>query len=474
MRTFSSMKNIRTAGIIIIGDEVLSSKTVDTNSAWFAKYCFELGIDLKRVEIIADDESEIVEAVTRMSDKYDFVVTSGGIGPTHDDITYPSIAKAFKKDLKYHEDTLARMKRLSVRPINWDVPADDPELVARKRMALFPVASEIVYPSEKLWVPIVIANGNTHILPGIPRLFTGLLSDYKAHIVDKVDPAMKQTRILIATSKPESAISSFLADLQKRVDAKGVKVGSYPKGIGMGVMVSLLGRDKNFLETLVEEVETALDGKRADNEAASKSEADRVKTEKENLKGDTSSSANFVPENMLPLSPPINIPAWLKENGHLLQPPVNNYCLYAAKDFIVMAVGGPNARNDYHINNTEEWFYQYKGDMLLKVVEEGKTFKDIHIKEGEMFLLPANTPHNPVRFADTIGFVVERVRPDTSRDKLRWYCQSGKHESPTVVAETNLGHVTNLGTQLKPAIQKWQEDAEMRRCKQCGETMPPK
>ncbi|ORY86268.1 MoaB/Mog domain-containing protein, partial [Protomyces lactucae-debilis] len=256
------MDNIRTAGIVIIGDEVLSSKTVDTNSAFFAKYCFELGVELKRIEIIADDEAEIVEAVTRMSSKYDFVVTSGGIGPTHDDITYPSIAKAFGNDLVYHDTTLERMKKLSTRAINWDQPSDHPEVIARKRMALFPTPSEVVFPSEKLWVPIVIAGGNVHILPGIPRLFTGLLSEYRSHIVDKIDPAMKQTRILVATQMPESAISQFLGDLQKRVDDKGVKIGSYPKGIGMGVMVSLLGRDVPFLESLVPEVEKELDGKR--------------------------------------------------------------------------------------------------------------------------------------------------------------------------------------------------------------------
>lgn len=472
----TAMETIKTAGIVIIGDEVLSSKTVDTNSAWFAKYCFELGIDLKRVEIISDDEGEIIEAVRRMSSKYDFVVTSGGIGPTHDDITYPSIAKAFENELVYHDETLARMKRLSVRPINWDVPADDPELVARKRMALFPTPSQVIYPSDKLWVPIVIAGGNVHILPGIPRLFTGLLGEYRKHIVDRIDPAMKQTRILISTQKPESAISQYLGELQKKVDAKGIKVGSYPKGLGMGVMISLLGRDVAYMESLVADVEQTLEGKRVDMETEAKTEADRSKAEKERM----NSSENYkleiptVMENFAPISPPINFPLWLKENGHLLQPPVNNYCLYAEKDFIVMTVGGPNARNDYHINNTEEWFYQYKGDMLLKVVEGGTTFKDIPIKEGEMFLLPANTPHNPVRFADTIGIVIERVRPDTSRDKLRWYCSSGNHKTPTVVAETNLGHVTNLGTQLKPAIQKWQEDESMRTCKECGEVMPPK
>ncbi|KAI7688006.1 Molybdopterin binding protein, partial [Hortaea werneckii] len=108
-----SKRTINTAGCIIIGDEVLGGKTVDTNSAWFAKYCFSLGINLKRVEVIADDESEIVEATRRMSHNYDMVVTSGGIGPTHDDITYQSIAKAFSLPIVLHEKAYERMKRLS-------------------------------------------------------------------------------------------------------------------------------------------------------------------------------------------------------------------------------------------------------------------------------------------------------------------------------------------------------------------------
>ncbi|KAJ2970973.1 hypothetical protein NUW54_g12610 [Trametes sanguinea] len=143
----------------------------------------------------------------------------------------------------------------------------------------------------------------------------------------------------------------------------------------------------------------------------------------------------------MPLAPPLNFHKWLAENSALLKPPVNNFCLYSRKDFIVMVIGGPN--------------------------EHGEEFKDIRIEEGEMFLLPANTPHNPVRFADTIGLVVKRVRPDESIDRLRWYCKSGAHDKPTIIREDSF-HCVDLGTQLKPVIQKWMSDESIRKCPECG------
>lgn len=128
----------------------------------------------------------------------------------------------------------------------------------------------------------------------------------------------------------------------------------------------------------------------------------------------------------------------------------------------IQIVGGPNARSDYHINETAEWFYQYKGSMLLKVVDDGN-FRDMPIREGEMFLLPPNTPHNPVRFADTVGIVLEQPRPAESKDRLRWYCQ----ECKSIVNEEAF-HCTDLGTQIKEVVNRFKSSDEKRKCKNCG------
>ncbi|KAH3668994.1 hypothetical protein OGAPHI_002749 [Ogataea philodendri] len=161
------------------------------------------------------------------------------------------------------------------------------------------------------------------------------------------------------------------------------------------------------------------------------------------------------------LPQPIDIHKWIAENQHLLQPPVNNYCLHRG-GFTVMIVGGPNERTDYHINQTPEWFYMYKGDMLLKVVDDGE-FKDIPIKEGESFLLPPNTPHNPVRFAKTIGLVLEQDRPKGVNDKMRWYCSNCRE----ICHEVEF-YCVDLGTQVKEAILAFDKDIDSRTCKSCG------
>lgn len=265
-------RTIHTAACLIIGDEVLGGKTKDSNSNYMANFCFSLGIQLKRIEVIEDDESEIIEAVRRMSDKYDFVVTSGGIGPTHDDITYQSIAKAFGLKVKLYEEAYQRMKKLS-RPhssqpaFNWD--EDSPAKKAKLRMVELPTEDSVplekqfLFPREDLWVPVAVVNGNVHILPGVPRLFEGLLDGLKPHLLPRlVDPEGKGIhRVLISTPMAESAVATYLTELAAKVEPQGVKVGSYPRWEKKRNTVTLVGKDRAYLDSIKDEVAQNVNGR---------------------------------------------------------------------------------------------------------------------------------------------------------------------------------------------------------------------
>ncbi|PCH57924.1 MAG: 3-hydroxyanthranilate 3,4-dioxygenase, partial [Candidatus Neomarinimicrobiota bacterium] len=119
--------------------------------------------------------------------------------------------------------------------------------------------------------------------------------------------------------------------------------------------------------------------------------------------------------------PPINFKSWIEENRHLLKPPVGNKVVYEDTELIIMVVGGPNTRKDYHIDEGEEFFYQLEGGMVLRIMENGKP-KDLAINEGEIFLLPPKVPHSPQRFENTVGLVVERKRQEGELDAFQWYC----------------------------------------------------
>uniref|UniRef100_A0A671MC65 3-hydroxyanthranilate 3,4-dioxygenase n=1 Tax=Sinocyclocheilus anshuiensis TaxID=1608454 RepID=A0A671MC65_9TELE len=149
----------------------------------------------------------------------------------------------------------------------------------------------------------------------------------------------------------------------------------------------------------------------------------------------------------------VNIDKWIAENESSFLPPVCNKLMFFYQ-LNIMYVGGPNVRKDYHIEEGEELFYQVRGDMILKVIENGK-HKDIHIREGEMFLLPARIPHSPQRYANTVGLVVERRRLRSETDGLRYFV-----DDSTDVLFERWFYCENLGTQLVPIIKEFMDSKQ--------------
>ena len=166
---------------------------------------------------------------------------------------------------------------------------------------------------------------------------------------------------------------------------------------------------------------------------------------------------------------PFNIHQWIEENKDLLKPPVGNKNIYKESgDYIVMMVGGPNARKDYHYNETEELFYQFKGDIVVGIQEEGKAV-DIEIKEGEMFLLPAKVPHQPRRGEGSVGLVIEVKRNDRPiQDGLMWFCEKCNHKLHEVYF--SLGDITS---HFQVEFKKFYGSEDLRTCKSCGHVMEP-
>ena len=164
---------------------------------------------------------------------------------------------------------------------------------------------------------------------------------------------------------------------------------------------------------------------------------------------------------MSELFQPFNFKTWIDENRHLLKPPVGNKVVWKNREFIVMVVGGPNSRTDFHVNRGEEFFYQLEGDMTLKVRTPDQKFRDINIREGDIYLLPANTPHSPQRGANTVGLVIERQRRSDEEDGLQWYCEKcGKKLYEEFFT------LTNIETQF-PAVFERYYSSQHTKC-QCG------
>ena len=169
----------------------------------------------------------------------------------------------------------------------------------------------------------------------------------------------------------------------------------------------------------------------------------------------------------MPIAGPFNLQKWIDENRDLLKPPVSNKNLYTKSgDYIVMIVGGPNARKDYHYNETEELFYQLEGDIEVTIQEDGKA-RLVEIKAGEMFLLPAKIPHNPTRPANSVGLVVERVRKGTDfKDGLMWFCDKCNNQLHATYFD-----LLNVEKDFQPRFREFYASEELRTCNSCGHVM---
>ena len=163
---------------------------------------------------------------------------------------------------------------------------------------------------------------------------------------------------------------------------------------------------------------------------------------------------------------PFNLSRWISENRNILKPPIGNKNLYIdAEDFIVMVVGGPNARKDYHYNETEELFYQIEGDIVVKTQQNHKMV-EVKIKEGEMFLLPAKIPHSPVRPEKSIGLVIERKREPQHKDGLMWFSEKANE-----LLYEEYFHLTNIEKDFLPVFKKFYSNEKLRTCPKTGDIM---
>ncbi|KAI5961318.1 hypothetical protein KGF57_001741 [Candida theae] len=241
---------IKSAGCLIIGDEILNGKIMDTNSYNFAKFCFnELSIPLKRTVVCGDDSLDIKTSLNNLltQDNVDFLVTSGGLGSTHDDITYEAISEYYELEYKLDKEVVDRMQSLRK---DYLANLDKEQLDAFYRMATLPTAVatttstntphnttkpnikvEKIFGSDKMWFPIVIIDDKVFILPGVPQLFVQCLPVIKSYISPRLD-SEKLIRRYVVTKTGESHLAPYLGKLQNRCNEKYgdgvVKLGSYP------------------------------------------------------------------------------------------------------------------------------------------------------------------------------------------------------------------------------------------------------
>ncbi|KAG2212394.1 hypothetical protein INT47_001755 [Mucor saturninus] len=247
-----NMTKIITAGCCIIGDEILSGKTRDQNSHYLATTLFNVGIELKTIQVVGDNVQDITKSVRELSSQYDLVFTSGGIGPTHDDITYESIASAFNLEMKVDTGTYNFLEKQI---------ANKGQTMTKHhvRMVTFPYPAELI---REMVLPVVVVNKNVYILPGIPSLFKMLLDSIQPRL-EKLSGS-KFYRNEIATAASEVTMADILTAAQLKGNEYGIRVGSYPlwgkNPENIRVVVNVSGKDQSKVDELSKEITNDIKG----------------------------------------------------------------------------------------------------------------------------------------------------------------------------------------------------------------------
>jgi 3-hydroxyanthranilate 3,4-dioxygenase len=173
----------------------------------------------------------------------------------------------------------------------------------------------------------------------------------------------------------------------------------------------------------------------------------------------------FIKLKKMAIRKPFNFQKWIDEHRHLLKPPVGNKVVFEDADFIVMVVGGPNARKDYHYNEGEEFFYQLEGEITVKIQEDGQA-KEMKLKAGDIYLHPAKVPHSPIRAENSIGLVIEQKRLEGEKDGLLWFCDNCNHK---LYEEYFV--LGSIEKDFIPVFKKFYASKELRTCDSCGTVM---
>jgi 3-hydroxyanthranilate 3,4-dioxygenase len=160
-----------------------------------------------------------------------------------------------------------------------------------------------------------------------------------------------------------------------------------------------------------------------------------------------------------------NFRQWIDANRALLKPPVGNKRVFRDGDFIIMVVGGPNARKDYHVDPGQEFFYQLEGNMVLKTMQDGRQV-DLPIRAGEVLLIPPGLPHSPQRPANTVGLVIERARRPGELDGFQWYCERCGQR-----LYEEFFPLTDIEKQFPPVFERFFANLSKRTCARCGAVM---